>query len=570
MLPHRALKKLNRTRRRALTSAMKRFARKEDGTLLIFGVYVFVMMLIVVGWGIDLMHYERERAALQYTLDRAVLAAADLDQTLPPEDVVRDYFEKSGLGDHLSSISVSEGLNFREVYATAEVEMNTQFMHMTGIDTLRAPALSKAEERVDAVEISMVLDVSGSMNSNNRLPNLRVAAKDFVDTMIANVEEDKLTVNIVPYATQVSLTNTLFDQLNTTEEHDYSRCINFEGSDFDAPGVTAGENFERTMHFDVWYYFDGRPEEPAELVGLDEGLDSSLPVCEALSNREALIMQDDPTVLKDYIDDLIGRGNTSIDLGMKWGAAMLDPSFQAFVPGLIAAGDVPSRFDDRPYSYEEDTSLKVVVVMSDGQNTSQFFVNPSYRTGDSGVFYHEETKTYSILQNPDEPEADHLYYQFNEAGEYFGRVADYPYGQNGFGCHEGSSGEGWHCDDRSFDGDEPVHLDYADVWAYTSLAHLTYYLYAPWESDPWNKWYYSVRNFVAWEEKDIRTKRICDAAKDEGIVVYAIGFEAPTRGQTVLKDCASSPSHYFDVDGLEIADAFASIASSIRKLRLTQ
>ncbi|MFC6687296.1 hypothetical protein [Jhaorihella thermophila] len=70
--------------------------------------------------------------------------------------------------------------------------------------------------------------------------------------------------------------------------------------------------------------------------------------------------------------------------------------------------------------------------------------------------------------------------------------------------------------------------------------------------------------------KNWRSHAICDAAKDAGIVVYTISFEAPSNGKAVLMDCASSDSHYFDVKGLEIRDAFAAIASSIRKLRLTQ
>ena len=83
-------------------------------------------------------------------------------------------------------------------------------------------------------------------------------------------------------------------------------------------------------------------------------------------------------------------------------------------------------------------------------------------------------------------------------------------------------------------------------------------------------WYYPVIDDVSYGTKDDRTKQICDAAKDEGIIVFSIGFEAPYSAEVVLKDCASSDSHYFDVDGLEIADAFAAIATSIRQLRLTQ
>ena len=70
--------------------------------------------------------------------------------------------------------------------------------------------------------------------------------------------------------------------------------------------------------------------------------------------------------------------------------------------------------------------------------------------------------------------------------------------------------------------------------------------------------------------KNNRTDAICSAAKAQGIIVFTIGFEAPYNGRTVLKNCASSDAHYFDVKGLEISEAFASIATSIRKLRLTQ
>ena len=53
-------------------------------------------------------------------------------------------------------------------------------------------------------------------------------------------------------------------------------------------------------------------------------------------------------------------------------------------------------------------------------------------------------------------------------------------------------------------------------------------------------------------------------------MVFAIGFEAPQRGLDAMENCASSPSHYFDVAGVEISDAFNSIARTITQLRLTQ
>ena len=102
-----------------------RFARDEDGAMLVFGVYVFLIILMVAGIGIDLMRFERDRSMLQATLDRAVLAAADLDQPMDPETAVQDYFAKSGLAEYLASVTVDEGMGYRVVSATASADMAT-------------------------------------------------------------------------------------------------------------------------------------------------------------------------------------------------------------------------------------------------------------------------------------------------------------------------------------------------------------------------------------------------------------------------------------------------------------
>jgi Flp pilus assembly protein TadG len=88
------------------------FARDEDGAMTIFAIMMFLMMLMVAGMGVDLMHNEMKRTKMQNTIDRAVLAAADLDQTLDPVEVVNDYFDKAGVDGYLSEVPVDQGLNF--------------------------------------------------------------------------------------------------------------------------------------------------------------------------------------------------------------------------------------------------------------------------------------------------------------------------------------------------------------------------------------------------------------------------------------------------------------------------
>lgn len=569
-----------RPRAQSLSRFARGFARDEDGTLIVFGVYVFLIILLFGGIGVDLMRFERDRANLQYTLDRAVLAAADLDQTLDPEAVVNDYFNKAGMTDYLASVTVSQGLGYRVVSATASSDIRTQFMHMTGLDTLTAPAAGTAEERIGGVEISLVLDVSGSMNSNSRLANLKIAARDFVDQMVDNTEDGKLSISIVPYATQVSTPDNFLSQFNVTSEHNYSNCVNFEADDFNSAGIDPAAPLKRTMHFDPWRTYDGRSYDPKRLV--------TMPVCvekEDLS-RKLLVLQKDRTTLKNFISNLWGGGNTSIDIGMKWGTALLDPSLRPVVSAMIADGSVSADFSARPHLYTDNETLKVIVLMTDGKNTSQYFIKDGYRAGESNIWWNDQEEKYSTYFGLDTYDDDNdgitneplFYWPFMDAWK------DHAYGE---GTFEETKYE-YQCESYKRNGrcrrysrvattvtvNEPgsaAILTYGDLWARTSLAWNARENYpSSMSSQAWYDWYNGVRDWVADTAKDARTRAICDAAKAQGIIVFTIGFEAPSEGLAVLRNCASSDSHFFDVNGLEIADAFASIASSIRKLRLTQ
>ncbi len=566
-----------------LRKRMRGFRRDEDGNMLIFGVYVFVLILMVAGIGIDLMRFERDRAELQYTLDRAVLAAADLEQTLDPQAVVEDYFNKSGLGDYLASVTVTEGLGYRVVSATANSEVDTQFMHMTGVETLDAPGASTAEERIDSVEISLVLDVSGSMGSNNKINNLKTAAKEFVDTMVDNTEDGKMSISIVPYATQVSATEEFLDRFNITRLHSESNCVNFEAADYNNTAITPGQPLNQTMHFDPWNSSDRR----------DNGTNVLSPVCveadEAWEDtgREMLVMQKDRNTLKDFIDDMYASGNTSIEIGMKWGTALLDPALRPIIVDMVADGEVDAVFSDRPYSYDTGDVLKVVVLMTDGQNTTQYLINDGFRAGDSNIWWNEQEQKYSVYTGLDVDDEDNdgnvleplFYWPFNDSWN------DHAYGEGtydettiSYDCisyRRNGSCKRYQTVETTTTVDEPGTaelLTYAQLWAQTPVKANVRMNYEPWmnDSEAWSDWYYAVVDDVNSSAKNTRAYAICDAAKAQDIIVFTIGFEAPYSGRQVLMNCASSDAHFFDVDGVEIADAFASIATSIRKLRLTQ
>lgn len=68
------------------------------------------------------------------------------------------------------------------------------------------------------------------------------------------------------------------------------------------------------------------------------------------------------------------------------------------------------------------------------------------------------------------------------------------------------------------------------------------------------------------DASDSTARSDCRIAKQQGIEVYTVAFQAPSRGQQLLKYCASSPKHYFDAKNAgDLNKAFRDIAREASK-----
>ena len=370
MRPYEAERLVHQAAARILGGMPKGFVQREDGTITVFATVVFVLMIGVGGIAIDLMRYEAQRTQLQYTLDRAVLAAAALDQEKPAQDVVQNYFETAGLGNYRLRVTVDEGINARRVTASAEMEMNTMFMRLFGQRVLSSPAAGAAEERIPNIEVSLVLDISGSMEGT-RMTNLQPAARDFVTSMLASntndIGQQFVSISVIPYNGHVNVGTTLSSVYALTGEHNYSRCSRFDWNDFTVSGLNPAVPIQRMAHFDIesttWSDPIVRPRCPRDDTG------AIIP----WSNSEADMHQ--------LINSLTPQGSTAIDAGMRWAVALLDPLARPALNGLTSNGTVHADFTDRPAAYADPNTIKVVVMMTDGENTAQYDVNPSFRSG---------------------------------------------------------------------------------------------------------------------------------------------------------------------------------------------
>jgi Flp pilus assembly protein TadG/uncharacterized protein YegL len=67
---------------------------------------------------------------------------------------------------------------------------------------------------------------------------------------------------------------------------------------------------------------------------------------------------------------------------------------------------------------------------------------------------------------------------------------------------------------------------------------------------------------------DAATLAICEAAKKANITIYSVAFKAPSRGQNLLKQCATGNDRYFKAESMkDLVEAFQSIGQDASKDR---
>lgn len=563
-------------------TGLRRFATEEDGTVTILAFFIFFTMLIMGGIGIDTMRHEMSRASMQSTLDRAVLAGAAAPDEATARSIVEDYFDKAGQSDYLAAQQEDDieiFLNASRVTARASNTFDTYLMRLAGVDTLSTSGTSTAEVRVPKLEISLVVDVSGSMRGN-KLSQLKVAAKEFVTTIFENSETGNAAISFVPFSWSVTPPQTVFETLAVDVTHNYATCLRFRDNDYTHATLTSGASaLSNGIPVNQMIY--------TSLYGTFDNLTDSWRSCYTDEYMKFLPYSMSESSLHTKIDSLEADGNTSGHEGMNWGAALLDPSFRQVSARLIDTGEVDAALAHVPADYDEPETLKFIVMMSDGANTTSYFFNkssPKYRGPHSDLYrvvHQEQEFVYAFdiynhsrqwhdpsveqycylswlecVYEVDGPVVSSFYLRDRNPDRYYDLEENEWIAASTFAALEDLDG---------FVSKE--QLSWEEAWGMMSPR---FYSETTGDWGAWNDYVGSEQ--VDGTEKDGHMRNICSATKGKGVVVYSIGFEVPVggRAEDVLSDCASSTSHYYRANSTDIAAVFNSIAANVQNLRLTQ
>ncbi len=539
-------------------AVLKRFWAAQDGSLTILALTLFLLMVMMGGLAVDLMRYEQTRTTLQNTLDRATLASAALTQTLDPKTVVADYFTKAGMDKYLKSVTVSEGMNFRNVTADAAAATDPYFLHLIGQDKMDALGHSMAEQRVTNVEIMLVLDVSGSMLSNSKLVNLKTAANEFIDTVLSSDAEHKISIGLVPFNGQVNIGPDLrakYTALTDDPGVANVQCVDMPSSVYNQTALPTNTAMSMTAHADTYSGTNQTNSWVAYTdnnyaIGYNTTNNNGNVWCPPIAGNIIRLPAESISTLQGQISGLSAVGATSINAGLKWGLALMDPSAATMYSQLIAAGKMANELSGRPYSFTDPEAMKVIVLMTDGEHFAEERVNAAYKSGLSDIYKSNNDGNYSI------------YHASLATNKYWvphlSRFQSVPW--------TNSTNSGTY-----------TQQTWPQVWSAMRLSYVAWQFYARAlgsTSSARNIEYANrmdaFRSKTPTTSMDSQLQQICGLAKGQGVIVYGIAFEAPTNGQTQIRNCSTSAAHYFNASGLQIRTAFRAIASNISQLRLTQ
>ncbi len=399
---------------RFLDRSLRQFRHDERGIVLILFTLMFVPILLIVAVAVDFSQTLVVKRQLIGAVDAAALTVAQLPDLTDEqaadkaEDFIKAHYPDSAIGN-LKTFSVSRNNGTVDVSATAELD--TSFLRVAGYDKLSVTVNSMATMKRTKLELAMVLDNTGSMGwmmgGEMKIDALKSAAGTLVDTLFGNVEQSEyVKIGLVPFALAVNVGTGVYTQhptwfdtaaptaLNTEQiraaggytnvlqaftalKVNWKGCVRARlgGNDLTDAAPGAGSNTQFTPYFapdePTGYsnnYLSGSNEKyhdynfyannptPTAPAPSGSGPNSGCPDAkiQPLTNVKATIT--------GAINTMGHNGGTVVPEGLAWGWRVVSPD----APFTEGAG------------YDDHTTIKAIILMTDGINDVGGGSNPTY------------------------------------------------------------------------------------------------------------------------------------------------------------------------------------------------
>lgn len=360
-------------------SPLRRFWRKQDGNVAIFFAMMLIPFLIIAGMAVDYGRAVVAKHEVQVALDAAVLAAGSLKSASPKDRKAlgRAFFE-ANLDTKKYGATVPGDLiaiNDNKISADQSVKVQSAFMHLSGLLTGSTGTVRKGIEvstdatalvpQVSQAEIALVLDYSGSMDSNlngaRKYRTMRNAAIDLITKLHSGPgKSDGVKFALVPFSYGVKarlmgrhLTSPSYQRLSGDTR--IESCLSGRKVNATNDSEPRRGKRHRWQQDDLWY--DRGPYNSSRTYKCRD-----MHLMRELTSNTATLIAD----LKSWTPD----GGTHISSGFQFG-------WHAISPNSVFTGGAP--YSATTHKDPAQRVIKAIVLLTDGAQTV-----PDYRRNGLG------------------------------------------------------------------------------------------------------------------------------------------------------------------------------------------
>ncbi len=204
-----------------MLGSIARFAKNNSGAFAMQFALMVVPLCVCTGLAIDGGRAFLARFELASALDAAALAVGSIpeDQDVDLDQVARKFVEmnfKTAHDDPIALELVDLGGEDEALMLRGSVAINTFFMPIVGQPYVTVEAESEVRRGGANVEVTLALDVTGSM-AGSRITALKSAAKILIDEVVSTAQEPFYSkVAVAPWSQSVNLANGSDDFVTST------------------------------------------------------------------------------------------------------------------------------------------------------------------------------------------------------------------------------------------------------------------------------------------------------------------------------------------------------------------
>ncbi len=332
-----------------LLNRLQAFRSARGGNVAIIFSLAIIPIVGAVGAAIDYSRANSAKADMQAALDSTALKLAKDGTTLSSTEMqasATSYFNAIFHRPEAQNVAVTPTISGSTLTVSGSATISTTVMGVLGFKQLNISGSSTVTWGANKLELSLVLDNTGSMLENGKMPALISASHQLLSTLQkAAKNPGDVKVAIIPFTTEVNI-GTAYktkpwldwsymnssggggDQCGWDKEEEDGSITNWTGGVVDRAQPYDVQDTTPTTDKATWY--------PA--------VNSTIATMQPLTS--------DWTALNAKIDQMKARGRTNLTIGLVWGWHALTPNEP------LTEATAPSS-----------SVNKYIVFLTDGMNT---------------------------------------------------------------------------------------------------------------------------------------------------------------------------------------------------------